>query len=75
MYYTEEEAKKKWCPSHSASTITHGSSIRCIASDCMMWKRQIDIIDIEGGLSTKKISLTDKGYCGRFYEGKTTIWG
>ncbi len=72
MYYTENEAKEKWCPMvRVSSTDTKGMGVpaynryqalekitsnpkssRCIASECMMWRR------VPAG------ELKDKGYCG-----------
>lgn len=34
---TEEEARKRVCP--MARTAKPGQSYHCIASDCMMWRR------------------------------------
>lgn len=36
MDYTEEEAKKKYCPFAMSAPYEHGRN--CIASDCMSWE-------------------------------------
>lgn len=57
MLLTEEEAKKKWCPkaisvdySAQASGNVGALFIPCIASVCMMWRRDRQV--------------TEKGWCG-----------
>lgn len=70
---TEEEAKKKWCPQIRDGGTYHGmiySGINsaeterkgydCIASDCMMWRREKDDYGDDYG----KGIPDDLGYCG-----------
>jgi len=67
--YTEDEAKKKWCPmarSISQSGTSTAVAInkfdvddlsaetRCIASTCMMWRWRKDALSVAGEI----------GYCG-----------
>jgi len=68
MSYTEEGARKKWCPMvrfyhghdcaaanrwvNFAKDIDTTEGSRCIASDCMMWRWK--------SVGTKKLD----GYCG-----------
>lgn len=62
--FTEEEAKKKWCPmsrkeSYGVSGESTGSynrddgNVDCIASDCMMWRWKEAAMDVSG-----------EGFCG-----------
>ena len=63
MYWTEEEAKTKWCPElkiegsnaslKNSQEITYEAA-SCIASSCMMWRDEI---------GTPK-GMPRKGYCG-----------
>jgi len=61
---TEEEARKKWCPqvrwtSHGEGYTdpfeNRGANCLCIASNCMMWKDSMGIV--EG-------KIVKTGYCG-----------
>ena len=72
MYLTEEEAKKKWCPmsrsgdggTNRGSSDTNYPKIYaddfCVASGCMMWRREKDTYGDDYG---KDIPETN-GYCG-----------
>ena len=69
---TEEEAKEKWCPhmfpymdgqkssGHNCYAddyeTRHTDATKCMASDCMMWRRtKLDAVRVLGEVS---------GYCG-----------
>jgi len=65
---TEEEARTKWCPQirwtshgegYSDPFENRGSNCNCIASDCMMWRWNRDIM--AGGSGRAEPT---QGYCG-----------
>ena len=66
---TEDQAREKWCPMvryplwpDECSGGNEGA--KCIASDCMMWRWQLNE---KGQVVHNNISLMDKdrqGYCG-----------
>jgi hypothetical protein len=57
MLVTEEEAKKKWCPFSRA--------VRCLASECMAWRRFPQGENYSENLSTgERTYLEPVGFCG-----------
>ena len=59
MYWTEEEAKEKWCPNafvyfNGGNSNTGSSKRACIASACMMWRDETGTPE----------GMPRKGYCG-----------
>jgi len=62
---TEEKAKTKWCPmareikNSSNGIVSHNHNTVCIASDCMMWRWNRDIM--VGGSGRAEPT---QGYCG-----------
>lgn len=70
--YTEDEAKKKWCP---MALMTHNNNTGfnrnadgrmvtyCIASNCMMWKWEYKNQCIDKEATHIKVK-SNKGYCG-----------
>lgn len=76
MICTEEEAKKKRCPLSRVTqfSIPTGGGIRiettkpqnypdCIASDCMLWEEQTDVLNDPGGEGVAVVP-TGRGRCG-----------
>jgi hypothetical protein len=75
MMFTEEEAKTKWCPmvqKRITALFTDGQpdqrikaevadrEDKCIASHCMIWRREKDIYGDDYG----KDIPDNRGYCG-----------
>ena len=83
---TEDKAKTKWCPMTRHGYGTEGigvnrlhqdknpSTAKCIASDCMMWRKANWPIFAEGEQSDidRELERMDKsGYCGLACEDKS----
>jgi len=73
---TEDEARKKWCPmvrwtSHDGDNRyaepfeNRGANCMCIASECMMWKTQRELI---GGNEVDGFRYKEYSYCGLTYK-------
>lgn len=54
----EEEARKKWCP----MTTKEAESDLCIASDCMMWRWKMSLIESKPDYDV--YDNRQEGYCG-----------
>jgi len=59
MTVTEQEARKLWCPSQNEGHVGWDET-RCIASACMMWRREKDTYGDDYG----KDIPDDRGFCG-----------
>jgi len=86
--YSEIEASTKWCPhvripqgfkggdnsAIASANLDEGSSNRCIASDCMMWRWQPLMADkaFEEAVKKAAIELNDK-HPQRFKSGKHVL--
>lgn len=69
---TEDEAKKKWCPYTSMTTLDTpvdqcGRQKNCIGSACMMWRPYVRAVEQSRAVGVvDKVSFTTEhgGYCG-----------
>ena len=84
--HTEEEAKKKWCPmvrdgegytfksgdQEQSKQSSSNADAKCRASDCMMWRWELNYIGISYRHPEDRIRAVEKaltngtapGYCG-----------
>ena len=65
MMWTEDEAKKKWCPMADSNSTSNS----CIASGCMMWRKKDQMgIGPNGEKRDRDLDgrtrWLDRGYCG-----------
>lgn len=72
--YTEDEARKKWCPfarviddlsGAASSARLRDGTVKCIASECMAW-RWIDVTEQNDNptVADRTVKSSVRGFCG-----------